>query len=112
MKKNLLLSFFLILGLAAFGQSDRSMAFNNSTPSAKYQIKVFPNPFTSYIKVDDKGGAVKHIVIYNLLGKKMKTFVAALGESYSVDDLPRGFYLVQMQGDRNKIIKTQRLQKR
>ena len=78
----------------------------------KTKLTIYPNPFTNYIKITDEAETVKQIAIFNLLGKKMKTYKVTSGESYYVADLPRGFYLVQMLGEKNKIIKTQRIQKR
>lgn len=93
-----------------FGQSDRSMAFNSS---ARAQVKIFPNPFSNYLKIDDRAQTVKRIEVYNLLGKKVSSFeVLTAGASYSVENLPNGFYLVRIINDRNKVIRTQRLQKR
>ena len=118
MKKPLLLSFFLFLTLVVFGQNGKLLAFQSkayasTTESFDQQsLTIYPNPFTSYIKINDESEVVRQVVVFNLLGKKMKSFVAAQGERYNVSDLPRGIYLVQLYGNRNKVIKTQRINKR
>lgn len=74
-------------------------------------IKIFPNPATNYIELTN-GKFVEQILIYNVVGKKMKTFVVKDDEKYNVAQLPSGMYLVQLVGHNSKIIKTQRLSKR
>ena len=62
------------------------------------KISIFPNPTTEFIRVaNDKN--VKQITIFNLVGRKMKTFKAKSGERYDVSNLPNGMYLVQLRQD-------------
>lgn len=75
------------------------------------KISIFPNPTTEFISVaNDKN--VKQITIFNLVGRKMKTFEAKSGERYDVSTLPNGMYLVQLRDHNLKVITTQRISKR
>ena len=56
--------------------------------------------------------AVKNIVLFNMVGRKMRTFTAEKGERYEVSDLPNGVYVVQLFGKNNKVLTTQRLTKK
>ncbi|HEB61976.1 MAG TPA: T9SS type A sorting domain-containing protein [Bacteroidetes bacterium] len=118
MKTALLFSFLFFIGFTTttFAQSNHLFTFQSNTSSSvqkkKPKLTIFPNPFVNYIKINDADDLVRQVVVYNLLGKKMKTFTASRGESYNVSNLPRGYYLIQLLGERNKIIRTQRINKR
>ena len=110
MKKNLLfilLSFFLITAVSA--QS------NGTSPAAqltsKKNISIFPNPAADFIGLSDTKD-VKQLIVFNVVGRKMKSFMVSEGEKYNISELPRGMYLVQIINHENKIITTQRLSKR
>ena len=110
MKKNLLLillSFFLTS--AAFAQS------SSGTPAAqltsKKTISVFPNPAVNFIGLSETED-VKQLIVFNVVGRKMKSFMVSEGEKYNIAELPKGMYLVQILDYNNKIITTQRLSKR
>lgn len=115
MKKNLLfilLSFFLTTVTFAQSQDidqrdDNLVAQLNS----KKNISVFPNPAINFIGLSDTED-VRQLVVYNVVGRKMKSFMVSEGEKYDVAELPRGMYLVQILDYDNKIITTQRLSKR
>lgn len=76
------------------------------------KITVYPNPATNYISIDNDEN-VKRITIFNLVGKELKTFEnIQKDEHYDVSELPNGMYLVQIIGQSNKIITTQRVSKK
>ena len=110
MKKNLLLillSFFLTG--AAFAQSNSGGQVAQLT--SKKNISVFPNPAINFIGLSETED-VKQLIVFNVVGRKMKSFMVSEGEKYSIAELPKGMYLVQILGYDNKIITTQRLSKR
>ena len=123
MKKTLLLT--TILSLLFFGVvwSQTASSIDNSPQFAALseysgssfqtpKIKVYPNPATHYIMLS-KVQAVRKIKILSLIGNAIKTYkVQALEEKYDVADLPNGLYLVQLLDYKNKVITTQRLNKR
>lgn len=101
MKQTLLLFFFLIAAFALRAQ-------NASRP----ELSVFPNPTTDNIFVQDNADAVGQVIVFNLLGKKVKSFEASKGEHYYVGDLAKGVYLVQLVGRNKQVVKTQKIEKR
>lgn len=101
MKQSLLVLSFILFAAALGAQT-----------SARPDHSVFPNPATEYIAVQDNADAVGQIIVFNLLGKKVKVFEASKGESFYVGDLSKGVYLVQLIGRNNQIIKTQKVEKR
>lgn len=106
MKKILLFCLFsLITTIGAFAQAERRAEWGS--PS----VSVFPNPATEYITVSNED-AVKNIFVFNLVGKKMKTFDVIKGERYEISDLPNGLYVIQLIGRSNKVLNTQRLTKK
>lgn len=71
-------------------------------------LRVFPNPAVDYIEVT-LNQQVRQVAVYNLVGRRVKSFNYGDGEKYYIGDLPRGMYLVQLLGDRNRAITTQRI---
>lgn len=101
MKKILLILAFFTSVLALQAQT-----------ASKPDLSVFPNPTSDYISVQDNNDAVGHLAVVSMTGRRVKEFEFAKGEHYSVSDLPKGMYLVQIL-DRNKqILTTQKLNKR
>ena len=100
--KRTLLVFACLLAVIAL------RAQNASRP----ELSVFPNPTTENISVQDNADAVGQIVVFNLLGKKIKSFEASKGEHYYVGDLTKGVYLVQLVGRNKQVVKTQKIEKR
>lgn len=74
-------------------------------------IQVFPNPASDYFSLNNADGVDK-IVLYNVLGTPLKTFLAGPYQRYSLSGLPDGMYLVALVNDRKGIVKTIRLSKR
>lgn len=101
MKKILLLFAFVLVGVALRAQS-------NSRPD----LSIYPNPVTEFISVQDKNDVVGFLVVYNLVGKKVKEFEFAKGEQYSVAELPKGMYLVQILDRSRRNLTTQKIEKR
>jgi hypothetical protein len=85
---------------------------NTNNPS-NAQVAVFPNPFTEYISVKDNDNQVNQVVLYSITGKKVRVIEDVdSNERYYLNDLQNGMYLVQLIGKNNKIITTQRINKR
>lgn len=74
-------------------------------------IRVFPNPATSYFELTDVNG-VDQIKVYNMLGREVRSYRAYTRQQYNVADLPDGLYLISLMNDRKGIVKTVRLNKR
>lgn len=87
---------------------------NSGVSSAKdftvANLKVFPNPTANYFQIAN-GNAVKKIIIYNVLGKEVKTFFHYPNAQHDVAELRKGIYMVRMFDSKNRVIKTVRLSK-
>lgn len=101
MKQSLLVFFFFLSVLSLRAQH-----------SSRPEFSVFPNPVIEFISVQDNVDAIGNVLVFNLLGKKIKSFEASKGENYYVGDLPKGVYLVQLVGRNKQILKTQKIEKR
>ncbi len=89
--------------------TNRTSFSNNNT----VQIAVYPNPITEYINVRDNDDQVNQVVFYSITGRKVRVLDDIdSNERYWVGDLQNGMYLVQLIGKNNKIITTQRINKR
>lgn len=107
MKQAVLVLFFAFTSLALFGQSNP-----DGGATVPVKISVYPNPATNFISIN-KDENVRDIAIFNLVGRKLKTFQnVEKDEHYDVSDLPIGMYLVQVIDDKKKIVTTQRISKR
>jgi Secretion system C-terminal sorting domain len=107
MKQAILVLFFAFTSLALFGQSNA-----DGGGVSPVKISVYPNPATNFISIN-KDENVRDIAIFNLVGKKLKTFQnVEKDEHYDVSDLPMGMYLVQVIDTNKKIVTTQRISKR
>jgi Secretion system C-terminal sorting domain len=78
----------------------------------KPELSVFPNPAIDNISVYDNNDLVLQILVFNLVGKKVKSFEHLKGEYHYVGDLPKGVYLVQMIDKGKHILTTQKIDKR
>lgn len=107
MKQFILVTFFAFTSLALFGQSNADGGVN-----AAVKVSVYPNPATNFISIN-KDENVSDIAIFNLVGRKLKTFQnVEKDEHYDVSDLPVGMYLIQVIDNNKKILTTQRISKR
>lgn len=74
-------------------------------------INVFPNPALDYITLSD-ATYVDQIVVFNTLGKPVRTFNVDQSNTYRVADLPNGLYLISLVNNEEGILRTVRLMKR
>ncbi len=76
------------------------------------RITAYPNPTIDYFQLSSHQG-INKIVIYSMLGKRVKTFDQIFaGKKYDVIDLPNGLYLISLMNDNEGVVKTLRLSKR
>ncbi len=89
--------------------------FNQNTTSTfsidKPDLKIYPNPTVNYISLSDTE-QVDRLVIYNIVGRRVKMFDANYNNQYDVIDLPTGMYLVRLVDSSDRTIKTVRLSKK
>ena len=111
MKQALLfLAFIFLAGTASYAQQGAYAQSKSQKP--EQQLIVYPNPATQFIGVNGNKSEVKQIIVYNLVGRRMKSFDRSQSGQYYVADLPIGMYLVQLLGRNNEVLRTQRLSKR
>ncbi|MEM9991862.1 MAG: T9SS type A sorting domain-containing protein [Bacteroidota bacterium] len=122
MKQTLLLASLLFLASLAYGQ----MAYAGN-PGGDYSniehattnykddtdLKIYPNPTVNHVHFNNHKGTVHNVVLFNLVGRPVKQFSAAVGKNqYDLTDLSKGFYLIQLMDKQGKVISTKRLDKR
>lgn len=87
---------------------------SSSVTSTKDQnlanIKIFPNPVLDYFQVTN-GYSVKKVMIYNIFGKEVKTLFHYNNAQHEVSDLRPGMYVVKLIDEKNKVIKSLKLNK-
>lgn len=75
----------------------------------KPSVTLYPNPVSSIINFKVNNGAVKRIVLYDILGKKIKSIeVESMVTSISTDGFQNGLYFYQLTGKENEVISTGR----
>lgn len=83
----------------------------STTDFEKQAIRIYPNPTTDQIKLTEND-LVKGLTVYNIVGRKVKSFVASPDASYDISDLPTGVYLVGLLDEDNQVLKTLRVSKK
>jgi di/tripeptidase len=103
-----LLSSFVLVHTNLAGQSasaaQSQMEYNND------DLKVFPNPATEYFQINN-ALSIKKVVIYNMFGKEVKVLFNQNNTQHDVTDLKSGMYIIKMLDERNKVVKSVKLQK-
>jgi hypothetical protein len=74
-------------------------------------VQLFPNPSTDYFQIT-RIDNVDRVVLYNVIGRKMREFEAQEGARYRVAGLPDGIYLAALVNDQKGVIRTLRVHKR
>ena len=109
MRLTLLFIFTLLLNVSVFAQSDRTESF--AADIEAYELRVFPNPMTDSFQVVDNI-IVDEIVIYNIIGRKIRTFTHESNKKYSLGDMPDGMYFISLISETEGVLKTLRISKR
>lgn len=73
-------------------------------------LKVYPNPATDYFQLANATG-VKKIIIYNMFGKEVKSYFHYSNAQHEISELKTGMYIVKLLNDKNKVIKSVKLNK-
>ncbi len=101
----------LILGTSSVVLSAQSTKENDAVPT-RAEMMIYPNPAFDMITISFSEIA-EQIFIYNLIGKKVKTHeIQGKEEHINISDLNTGIYIAQLIGKNNKVLATQRIQKR
>ncbi|MEM6698099.1 MAG: T9SS type A sorting domain-containing protein, partial [Bacteroidota bacterium] len=73
--------------------------------------RIFPNPSVNFLNLSNMDD-VDRLVVYNMVGRAVKTFEVEEGTRYEVGNLPDGIYLVGLFDKKGNILKTVRISKR
>ena len=79
-------------------------------PSLLESLQAFPNPSIGYFNITDNP-LVKKIVVFNLLGRQVRSFEHVNGKLYDITNAPDGLYLISMQDANGETLKTVRMTK-
>ena len=100
-------------GMSLTAQSGLRTSWGNDNlrKESRINIDVFPNPATHFISLSDVTGVTK-IVLYNMVGVRVREFSEITPDArHSLENLPRGMYLVQIIGTNNVNLAVKRLYK-
>lgn len=78
---------------------------------APFELRVYPNPTTDSFSVVDNT-IVDEVVLFNIIGRKVKTFKHERNKKYSLIDLPDGMYFISLVSQSEGVLKTLRINKR
>jgi hypothetical protein len=102
--KQLVLLLFFFLPLSLFAGFE-------PYPGEEPRPGIFPNPAMDYVSISNDA-SVEQMAIYNFAGRMVCSFPVSKGGQYNVSNLPTGMYLVQFLDGQERILHTQRMQKR
>jgi hypothetical protein len=91
-----------------------SFFFNQTlsvSPIELEAIKIYPNPASDYFQLTSYEH-VDQVMVYNLVGRHLRTFIAYPSEKFNISDLQRGMYLIRLIDRKKDVIKTLRINKR
>ena len=75
------------------------------------ELRVYPNPTDDDFSV--RGDVdFDEVVVYNIIGKKVKTYNRTASNKYSLRDMPDGMYFISIVDQNSGVLKTLRINKR
>ncbi len=95
-----------ILFLVVFGFTATAQSAKNAS------LKVYPNPATEFIAVNDMGDNTGFVSVFSVMGRNLREFEFIKDEHYYIGDLPKGIYLIHVQDKNKKTISTHKIEKR
>lgn len=112
MGKHLLLFIFLllfsILPMDTLKAQTSLLNGHNQAEVSIGELKVFPNPTSDFFQISNSVN-VKKVIVYNMFGKEVKAFFHYSNAQHDINDLKAGMYIVKMIDERNKIVKSVKL---
>lgn len=84
---------------------------SSSVTVSKPRFTIYPNPASEYFEVTG-GDKVDHIILYNMVGRVVRSFQAYDKRRYFINELPDGLYLVSFVSLDKGVLRTSRLSKR
>ena len=100
-----------LLLLLLFVASCTFIAQAQPTTLRRQPIEVYPNPAADYISLSNDD-AVEKLVVINILGKTEREIaIDSTTNRYYIGDLPRGMFLLRIEGKNKVALQTMRLNK-
>jgi hypothetical protein len=100
----------VVLASGSFEFTATAVSDTEAPVVASKNITIFPNPSTSYFEV--RGNEkFDRVVVYNIVGREVRSFNAAPNKRYNVNDLANGLYLVSFISNNKGVVRTLRLSK-
>ena len=93
-----------------FSVTGSATCITSVSEAQREALKVYPNPASDYFRLTETQ-EIEELVVYNILGRKVKAFAVNNGKSYDVSQLPNSVYLIGMIDRDQETVKTIRLQK-
>jgi Secretion system C-terminal sorting domain len=93
-----------VTGRWLFSTTTRAKEINTNNPN----IRIYPNPTIDYFQITEDDGIDK-VVIYNIIGRQMRTYKVTDNGKYNVNDLPEGLYIIRLLSANGATVKTIRL---
>lgn len=78
---------------------------------SKANLRLYPNPAIDYFEITPNA-PVDKIELYNMIGKKIRTYNAEYTNRFDISEIPPGLYLVSLINEKRGVLKTLRLNKR
>ncbi len=78
---------------------------------SKATLRLYPNPAIDYFEITPNA-PVDEVILYNMIGKKVRTYDATQTNRFDISDIPAGLYLVSLLNEKRGVVKTLRLNKR
>ena len=101
---------FFIISYAKINAQTFNNFGQNPTELVADDLKVFPNPTTDYIQISNSTN-IKKVVIYNMFGKEVKSYFHYANALHDVSEIKAGMYIVKMLDEKNKVVKSVKLNK-
>ena len=76
------------------------------------EINIFPNPVSDYFQLNNEAGLASTIEVYDILGKKIKSFNVQGSDSYFIGDVQTGRYFARIFDNGGQALKVVRIVKR
>lgn len=75
-------------------------------------ITIFPNPVSDYFNIKNPNGAATQIILYDVLGKQVRTFDSHGVSNFYIGDVQSGRYFARIFDESGKSLKVVRIVKR
>lgn len=98
-----------VIGTLVFSATIEDLTIAKET--AKTNLRIFPNPAIDYFEVTPSA-SIDQVELFNMIGRKVRSFDASTTYRFDISDLPAGIYFVSLVSNKKGVLKTLRLNKR